>query len=120
MENLDKALSSLAEQLGIHSEEFLFWLTNGGLASYAKMQVIQNGVIAFITIAITVICIIAIYCAMKKLENSDSYYDPTMIIIFCGVIGTVSGGSSIFYVVDFLTWWLTPEGAIIQMLLTKL
>lgn len=119
MENLDKALASLAEQLGVHSEEFIFWLTNGGLESYARMQLIDYGVMALSSLVVAVLCIKVCLWCFKMREHYDSD-DFGFIVISAATVGAVACMFFVCMFSDFLCWWLTPEGALVELILNRL
>ena len=122
MENLDKALASLAEQLGVHSEEFIFWLTNGGLESYARMQLIDYGVMALSSLVVAVLCIkLCLWCFKMREHGDDDDLDYLgSIVLFAATFGVVACAFFVCMFSDFLCWWLTPEGALVELILNRL
>lgn len=124
VENLDKALAALAEQLGIKSTEFVAWLTGSGLESYVRLHVARNTVSSvFWFVVIVALWRIGIYCH-KQCKNDeltwntrDSYAAALCVVALLGVFAAFAFSLSISNLIE---WLVAPEGRIVEMLIGAL
>lgn len=121
MENLDKVLAELCEKLGIGSEGLVKWLTDGGLQSYAKLQVdsyLADGLIWLMVVAI--LAGISIWAWKYLHSDSASEYGYEVIVVFL-ILGLV--GAFIFAIVAMVAfehsffWYTNPDGMFIRLVL---
>lgn len=116
MENLDKALAELAEKFGVHSDEFVTWLTNGGLQAYAIKEMIYNGIVSvFFFIGI----LISIFGFVYAHRHSDEM-DPDFIVVGSTILFVISIVFFLVYFPSFICWIVSPEGMIVDLVLNRL
>lgn len=116
MENLDKALAELAEKFGVHSDEFITWLINGGLQAYATKEMIYNGTISvFFFIGI----LVSIFGFVYAHRHADEV-DPELIVIPSVILLVVSIVFFLAFFPSFMCWIFSPEGMIVDLVLNRL
>lgn len=121
VENLDKALAALAEQLGVQSTEFVAWLAGSGLESYVRLHVARNTVSSvFWFVVIVALWRIGIYCHKQskndelKWNTRDNYEAALCVVTLLGVFAAFAFSLSISNLIE---WLVAPEGRIVEMLI---
>lgn len=116
MENLDKALAELAEKFGVRSDEFVTWLTNGGLQAYATKEMIYNGIMS---VFFFILILISIFGFVYAHRHSDEV-DPEFIVVPSIVLLVVSIAFFLAFFISFVCWIVSPEGMIVDLVLNRM
>ena len=119
-ENLQNALSELANGLGVSTSQLWDWLQGYGVEAYAKVKVVQNGMSAFGFFIIFVLSVILLIHGLRR-EDDAGWDDIACCEVFGGGLSSIL--MFIFFIsffTDFICWVVSPEGMVIQQLIDKL
>lgn len=123
MNNFDSALAELAEQLGVRTDEFLTWMTTGGMQSYAELQASRHLTTAGIFVLVFIGCLIG-FLVCYSINRGKSWMDRDDGVftaqLLTGCIGCVLIFFVLFELRDGFLWHTNPEGMIVEMLIAKL
>lgn len=123
MENLDKALAQLAEQLGIHTSELVAWMTGGGLRSYADMMILHNAMAGIGYLLLTILFIVVAWRSYQFNKGKDWHEqnEGVEVLLWMSAAGSVISLIISFYMFkQALLWYVTPQGMIIDAFMTLL
>lgn len=123
MENLDKALAELAEQLGISANELVSWMTGGGLRSYADMMILHNATAGLGYLLLAILCAVIAWRShqFNKGKEWHEQSEGVAVLLWISAMGSALSliGSYCLFKTALL-WYVTPQGMIIDAFMTLL
>lgn len=119
-DNLQNALSELAEGLGTSTGELWSWMRGNGIESYAKVRVARLWVETVESFALILVCVfvgVLLYRLWKKDEKELEIDGLLLLELLPSILFLASSLYLMDEVSELAGWMASPEGMVIEKFL---
>lgn len=105
-------------------------MQSDGIDAYARAQVARYAVGAFFTVAVLVVCLVAVVATARIVkrdcendpfpDGGDAFFELVLFEITPVILTLISGVFACDQVTGLIGWLASPEGMVISMLVERL